>query len=686
MKKVCYLVLFLMCFAVFTLFAGGDKEDVVDTEEVVAAEFDFEWNDIRTFNTLEAAADAGFVVSEFNEDPKFTKMVEEGLLPPVEDRLPVNPQIVAPYRSIGKYGGTVIAGRDSQRHYADAQFFIGYEAPQRVDSDFTTLIPNVFKDIVANDDYSVYTFYLREGMKWSDGEEFNTDDIEFAVRDVLLNKELTIKLNTRWTRGGDDPEFIKVDQYTYQVDFGSPYSYFLTAFYEINFSSYFTSYPEHYGKRFHKDYADPEDLQSLMDEQGVADWVSLFRNNIGGLVAWAGQLMRVWHGEQIPTLLPYVIEEYSDTTVVFTKNPYYWKVDVAGNQLPYIDKVIVSYFNSYEMISGRVLSGDLDAAGFYTDIRDYNTLKSGEEAGDYSVMLWPTPFSAAAYLAPNQTIKGDDYLKQIFQDVRFRRALSLGINRDEINEVIAFGLATPSQNTVLPSSKYYEQEFADAYAQYDVDAANALLDEMGLEWDANHEYRVRGDNGEKISWQCLFVNAEQPKLAIAEIVKDYWKDLGFDMGLRTGDWSFLDNVNRNNELMFGLNHGFSVNDFSDGPLAQQFMIYPSVGWPTTWSHAWNLWYNNAENRNAEEPPEHIKALKELGEEFKRTTTDEENIRIGKEIMRLQAENLWTIGTIAMLPHPVIVSNRVKNVPEKGLWGYSNIWGWPAHPETYYIDE
>lgn len=351
--------------------SGAAEADVQQAES--SGEFNFAWNDIRTFNTLQAAADAGYTITEFSEDPKFAAMVEAGELPPVQERLPENPQVVAPYRDIGKYGGTVIAGRDSRSHMADAQFFLGYEAPQRIDSDFVTVIPNVFKDITANDDFSVYTFHLRQGMKWSDGEEFNTEDIDFAIKDVFMNEELTVALDRRWTRGGDAPNFTAIDAYTYEVDFGSSYPYFLTAFYEINFSSAFTSYPEHYGKKFHKDYADPDALQALIDEQEVEDWVALFKGNIGGNFGWASQLQRNWNGETLPTLMPFMMTDFTDTTVIFEKNPYYWKVDVAGNQLPYIDKVVVSFFNSYEMINGQVLSGDLDSAGFYTDIRDFQT-------------------------------------------------------------------------------------------------------------------------------------------------------------------------------------------------------------------------------------------------------------------------------------------------------------------------
>ena len=116
------------------------------------------------------------------------------------------------------------------------------------------------------------------------------------------------------------------------------------------------------------------------------------------------------------------------------------------------------------------------------------------------------------------------------------------------------------------------------------------------------------------------------------------------------------------------------------------MVKAGAGWPTTWSAGWNLWFANPENRFAQEPPQYIKDLYSLSEQFMASQSEEESLTLGKKISKIQADNLWTIGTIAMLPHPVIISNRIKNVPEKGMWGYSNIWSWPAHPETYYVEE
>jgi len=362
------------------------------------------------------------------------------------------------------------------------------------------------------------------------------------------------------------------------------------------------------------------------------------------------------------------------------RNPYYWKVDPEGNQLPYIDRIFVSTVGEREMLSAKIVAGEVDLEGLQTDLKDLPLYKDSAEQANYQVLIWNRVQGVDVCYQPNQTYAEDLVLRDILRDVRFRRALSLAIDRDDINEAIYFGLATPRQTTVIPQSKYFEPEFASAYAEYDLDKANALLDEMGLKWDENHEYRLRPD-GKRLSIILEYAEMETPKTPTSELIKEYWKDIGVDLSVKmiTGE---LDSIRyMGNLVQMGLWHAdrcgflFDTEPFWWVPMRYQ--------WECTWAPLWARWYETG-GEAGEEPPEEVKKNIERWERMRITPDEEERIRLGKEILRSQAENLWTIGTVGLAPHPVIVRNNLRNVPEKAVLGWDYFWTLPQKPEQYFF--
>jgi len=250
--------------------------------------------------------------------------------------------------------------------------------------------------------------------------------------------------------------------------------------------------------------------------------------------------------------------------------------------------------------------------------------------------------------------------------------------REEINESIFFGLATPRQHTFIPGSKYYEPEFAKAYAEYDPEKANRLLDEMGLKWDEKHEYRLRPD-GKRLGWSFNYFQSETPKRQVSELVREYWKKIGIQVNMKETTRTLCGTQYRANESPMALWHGDCCIDCY-GPTDRRWFV-PGWGDDSDWCPLWAQWYETG-GKEGEEPPEEIKKLFYWWEKWQATL----DVEWGKKILRSQAENLWTIGTVGMAPQPIIAKNNLRNIPEKGVWVWDDLWFYPYNPEQFFLKQ
>jgi len=422
-----------------------------------------------------------------------------------------------------------------------------------------------------------------------------------------------------------------------------------------------------------------EKLEEMAKEKGYEFWYQLYQNKGGGWVGHGGgqQGIGVLPLEH-PVLQSFKCVEKELDYALGQRNPYYWKVDTAGNQLPYVDKILVTAIADRETRTARTITGEVDFEGYSTSMDNIPLYKANAEKSDYRVLIWPHEYSQECLYMPNQTCK-DPVLRQIFRDIRFRRAISLAINREEINQVVYFGLATMGQTTVAPSSKYYEEEFARAYAQYDPKEANRFLDEMGLKWDSKHEWRLRPD-GKRLSIVLHYIEEETPITAISELVKEYWKAIGIDLTLKVVGWD-MTTLWEANEIEMGAIWAWAIVP----EVGDSFLVPTAWMVMNCWCSEWNKWFKS-KGEGGEEPPEEIKRIQQLWAKRQTTVDEEERIRLAKEVLRSQSENLWTIGIGGKSPHPVIVKNNLRNVPkvvERG-WGVS-----PAteqYPEQYFFKQ
>jgi len=615
----------------------------------------------------------GKKIEKFNEAPMLRTRVAAGELPPVEERLPEDPVVVTPVEEIGQYGGTVRIPYVGADWVLDVTFIRGIEPLLRLDTDLTTILPNLADRWEFSEDGKTLTIYLHKGIKWSDGVPFNADDIMFWYKDIFLNKELTPVINPKFQPGGKVIKVEKVDDYTVQMHSAVPYPVM-----EIMLVSPYGLIepfePAHYLKQFHIKYNPKAD--ELAKKNGFDYWYQYFNEKRRKM--W----ITVPLNPDLPTLGAFRCAKQTTDYYIFERNPYYWKVDPEGNQLPYIDKIFCTMVSDKEVLNGKVISGEADFGWMFTHLFNYTLYKENEKSGHYKVIPWPS--GLLTVYEPNQTHK-DPVLRKIFQDIRFRRALSLAINREEINDVVYYGLGVPSQLTLLPGSTYFEPEFRKAYAEYDPEKANQLLDEMGLKWDKNHEYRLRPD-GKRLGWVTQYWRAHIFHEPENELVKEYWKKIGLDVDFKGISADLYRERCNANLLDMGIWCGAYLNDVGMHLFPAYFV--PVGTWENAWGNPWARWCESG-GEEGEEPPERVKKLYEWWQKMNTTMDKEERIRLGKKILASQAENLWTIGTVAQLPlYLCIIKDNLANFPKADrstppiddATGYNYAW----HPEQLFL--
>lgn len=613
-------------------------------------------------------------ITKFNEAPQLAQLVKQGKLPPVEKRLPLEPLVVVPVEEIGQYGGTARVATKRPLILEDGGLMIGHEPILRVARDGKTIIPNLAKKWQLSKDGKTLTLYLRKGIKWSDGEPFTVDDIIFWWEDVVLNDELTPVKPIAWSPGGKLMELEKVDDYTIKLKFSISYpaAILRLAHYDGVEGSFFL--PKHYLKQFHIKY-NPQ-ANELAKKGGFDYWYKLF--NAKALIN-AGSGRAVDPGT--PTLKAFMIISKSQDTVIAERNPYYWKIDPAGNQLPYIDRIFVSIVSNAEMVNLKTTTGDVDFAGFNTRLDMYPVYKENAVKNNYRVLLWQDVFGGEVIFMPNQT-HPDPVLRKIFQDKRFRIALSLGINRDEINQLFYMGMAQPRQTTVIPQSRYYKEEFAKAYIEYDPVRANKLLDEMGLKRGPDG-YRVRPD-GKRLEILIEYTPVDTIRGPVSEFVQQQWDKLGIKVAVKEITTELQQVRAPGNQMDMTVWNADKCTDILF-PITPMWFVPYNTGWENGWCPLWARWYVS-KGQSGEEPPKEAKRLLDLWEKMLSTTIESQRTKLGQEILKSHAENLWTIGTVGLAPVPIIARNNLRNIPEKGIWGWDYFWAMLYNPEQFFFKQ
>lgn len=580
-------------------------------------------------------------------------------LPPVAQRLPDDPIVIEPLNSIGEYGGTARVMTE------DVSMFYSQEGLFTISPDHKTILPNLAKSYAYSEDGRQLTVELRRGLKWSDGQPLTTADFLFATNDLQLNPAY---------QPITPPELIglelqALDPWTLVYNFPKPSPFFINNMAQLP-ELYLA--PRHYFLQFHPDYTDQQEIEARLDELGFVNWQSF--------VSAALQQRPIPELINQPTMRAYVPVKFAPMLSRYVRNPYYFKIDPAGNQLPYVDAIEAEVVGDTAVAVAKASTGQLDFAGFRLPTQDIPLLKLGEQGSGIEVKIWRRLHGSDLAIQANFN-HPDQKLRNLFQDVRFRRALSLAINREEMNEIIYFGRGVPRQVTVIPDSDYFEPEFATAYTDYDVAAAQHLLDEIGLV-DIDGDNMREFPDGEKFIPTLEYVDTETPKRISMELVTSYWHAVGIDVRVRLIDRGLQLARALSNEFVMTLWHADRTTDilFPGNP---DFWVPRKIAASLAMWSEWSRWYLT-NGTQGEQPPPVIVELQLIAEEFSTTMDPVRRVELGKQILAANAENLWTIGTVGLAPHPVVISERLKNVVDQGLWGWDVRGTMPYHPATWYF--
>ena len=590
----------------------------------------------------------GLWAQDYQEAPALAAMVDAGTLPPVQERLPAEPLVIEPVEEIGQYGGTWEKLISSAGQTALMTIY-SYDRLLRWNPDATAIEPNIATSYEVTDGGKTFVFHLREGMKWSDGHPFTADDFVFWYEDMLLNEELTPSFPT-WLMAGGEPVVIeKIDDYTVRFRFAAPYG--LLPEYLSYFNLPFR--PKHYLQQFHPAYADQDDLDKLIKEEGVEHWYQLFQNK--------DQWYRKFNPD-LPVVEPWVvITPQPATRVVLERNPYYWKTDPAGNQLPYIDRVALTLVEDTETINFKTIAGEADMQSNRLAVSNFTLFMENRDAGDYRVLVWPRDLGSHIGIMPNLNVN-DEVLGKILQDSRFRKALSLSIDRDEINELVYLEQGIPRQATVISGSPLFKEEYASAYAEYDPASANALLDEMGLTERDGDGFRLRPD-GDTLALTINIPEGVTDDLDAMEIITENWRTIGVKAAYKPLERSLFRERVYSGEAEVGT----WLLDRSQYPFEPIWFIPTSQH--TYWAPKYGTYYASG-GTSGEKPPAELQRLVDIWEEIKVTTDTDRKNALFQEVLDAHQENVWIIGVVGETPQLVVVKNNFRNVPEKSLYAWS----------------
>lgn len=606
------------------------------------------------------------------EPPILADQVRAGALPPLAKRLPDEPRVIdlkALGREPGRYGGTLRLLMGDQRDIRMVTLY-GYARLMVFDLD-GNLVPDILRAVDIQDS-RIFTMHLRKGHRWSDGEPFTAEDFRYWWEDVANNDKLNPGGPPReMLVGGKPPRFEILDPLTVRYTWEMPNPGFLPSL--AGARPFTIVMPFHYLKQFHARYADPDELAKLIKQYRVKDWGALHERKA-----------RAYRPENpaLPTLGPWrPLTSPPAELFMFERNPYYHRVDETGRQLPYIDRISISIGTS-SLIPAKVGAGGADLQARYLRFDSYTFLKAAEKRQNYTVRLWENGEGAYVSIVPNLNV-ADPGWRAVLRDVRVRRALSVGINRRDINQVIFFGLAHEGANTVIPGSQLYDSKFDQAWAQYDPALANQLLDAAGLDKRDRDGIRLLPD-GRRAEITVETAGDSTEESDVLELVGYDWRKIGVALFVRPTQRDILRRGVIAGKVMMstwkGLDNSVPSPDMEPAELA-----------PTnSMQFQWPLWgqFVDSSGQEGEAPdlPE-AKELIELHQQWRHSTDVDQRREIWRRMLEINADQVFTIGIINRTRQPVVVSNLLHNVPDVGIYAFEPGSYFGIYmPDTFWFDD
>ncbi len=633
----------------------------------------------------EIVLDAARFPKSLAEAPQLAEQVKAGKLPPVAERVGQDPLVIKPVHEVGKYGGTMRRAFIGPGDYMNAnRFAAGPDSLLYFDYRWEKVVPNMARGFEVRDGGRVFVLSLRRGMRWSDGEPFTADDILFWHDDLYGNRQLVPSPHANMMSNGKPGTVEKLDQYTVRFAFAEPNPLFpdllagATAIggASLNGLNAMGGYaPRHYLQQFHPKYVPQADLEALAREARYDSWVPFFK------------FKNSWHlNPDLPVLSPWKTTRPINTpNWLMERNPYSVWVDTAGNQLPYIDAISMTVAESTEVINLRAVAGEYDFQARHMDLQKLPLLLEYQARSNYKVSMDPSENGGDLCIRINLAYEADPEIGDWLRTTDFRRALSLAVDRDQINEVFWLGTGTPSSPVPADHNKYNPgPEYRTLWSTYDLKKANAMLDALGLDKRDGEGYRLRKDGKGR-----LRLDYTVPAGSIAdwtrmgEMIGDQWKKAGVDLNVQAIDPNLLVQRAVANELQISGNSSSGTEDLFVTP----DLVFPFItnSYTGMLGIPYARWFHS-DGKDGKEPPARVQQVMELWRKGI-GAPEAERIKIGKEIWKINAEEVFQIGVIGLGPAVYgirIARTNLGNVPARVVNSSTVRSPSNALPQTFYF--
>ena len=604
-------------------------------------------------------------------------------LPPLAERLPEEPLVVAPYASIGTYGGTFDMLSNATEAGTSDFLAIRHVNLVRFSDDLQTIVPNVAKGWEWNDDFTQLTFFLRKGHKWSDGAPFGAQDVKYWYDNLSLNPNVFEKPKDYVLVGGERMTVDVLNPQAVRFNMPAPKPGLLAHF----ANSYAQGFqPKHFLGKWDPQLNPQADamaqaagfengMEVLSNYYGNSDWTDtptpMLRSpdKVANLPA-----------NTMPTLESHILISESTEGRHLVANPYFFQVDTAGNQLPYVSEQDEIFVNEDEVRLLKLVNAEADFKAQSLQLSTAPLLLENQEKGNYTVDLRPEV--TLATFGINMTHENLEKRK-VFSDLRFRQALSVAINREEINEAAFFGMGEPKQYVGFTDSPpFVDEKWKRHYAQYDTELANKLLDEMGMK-DVDGDGFRELLNGDRLVINLQF-SVQGVPAALVELVGQHWGAVGIQTTVKEVTPDEYRSAQSSNKL--------DVTMWRNGqPLAivlgtNQIWVPPYHDYFTVRTNMlWAEWVDS-NGVSGVEPPDYAKQMMGDIVAFQSTLVGTpESDKLGARLVKNLVENLLFIG-VAQVPAPIYHRNVVKNFVEYKTHSFEYYRSYPYRPTQWWLDE
>ena len=599
----------------------------------------------------------------FKEAPALATQVRENRLPAVAERIGQEPEVVTPREGVGRYGGQLRFGLRGSSDHNNILRMVGNMGLVRWDPEYTKVIPNVAKSFEVSPDGKVFTFHLRRGMKWSDGKPFTADDVMFNMQDIVLAGALSPTPPRYQSADGTPMTVEKLDDVTVRMSFSTPYGDFLAEL-ASPLGQHPVLYARHYCSQFMPKFN--PNVQALVTEARATDWQNLYMQRCGDI-----EIPARWGNVARPTLDPWIAREAyvgGATRVVMERNPYFWQVDTAGNQLPYVDQLVAPIAQDVESLILDAIGGRIDFQLRHLDApANRPVLAQNRQRGGYDFFKAPTPGGTNMVINLNLTHKNPE-LRELFNKKDFRIALSVGMDRKEIIDTALLGEGVPWQNGPHEDHPNFHKRIATQFLEFDAKKANELLDKIGLDKRGSDGMRLL-PSGRPLKFRIDVIPTVQPEhVDMLQLIERQWARIGIDMDVNALERTFFyertSNSNDHDAAVWG-----GQSNWAPGDIPQQ--IVP-VHHDSRWGIPWSFWYKSG-GKQGEEPPASVKERMKLYDEARATVDPDKRRAILHKMADIAADEFEVFSVSQGLPTYGISKTNLKNTPKEIV----NSWYFPT---------